>query len=91
MCKSSPDIIRHMTANADKPPPHKTRRVVFMIDEELTIRAIRKSRQFGSLAAVVRALLRAWVEGRITLTPDSIARENERALRQKTVDKSSGE
>jgi len=69
--------------DAEKTPPRKNQRLDMLIDEELAARAIRKSRQFGSLAAVVRALLRAWVEGQIILHPDAIARENERAKRTK--------
>ena len=71
-----------MPHDTEKTPPRKSQRLDMLIDEELAVRAIRKSRQFGSLAAVVRALLRAWVEGHIVLHPDAIGRENERAKRK---------
>lgn len=69
-------------------PPFKAKKIEIRVDSELAKRAQQKALRYGGLSAVVRALLRQWVErDAITLTEDDIARENERAPKDKPKQK----
>lgn len=63
----------------------KDRQLIIRIESELAEAAHRKALQHGGLSAVVRALLRLWVEKNI-VTPEEIARANERAPRRSKDD-----
>jgi len=65
----------------EKPP--KEEKLQIRIDVELARRARKKALRYGGLSAVVRALLRAWLERDDLIAWDAIARENERASKRK--------
>ena len=72
---------------AKKPPPReappgKEEQIKVRLDSDLVARAKQKALRYGGLSAVVRALLRAWVE-RDIITWDDIAVENLRAAKRK--------
>jgi Arc/MetJ-type ribon-helix-helix transcriptional regulator len=63
-------------------PPGKDEEIKVKLDSELAAQAKQKALRYGGLSAVVRALLRAWVE-RDIIEWDDIAVENLRAAKRK--------
>ena len=63
-------------------PPGKGEEIKIRIDSALVAQAKQKALRYGGLSAVVRALLRAWVE-RDIIEWDDIAVENLRAAKRK--------
>lgn len=71
---------------AKKPPPReappgKDEEIKVKLDSDLAARAKQKALRYGGLSAVVRALLRAWIE-RDIIADDDIAVENLRAAKR---------
>jgi hypothetical protein len=64
------------------PPVGKDEEIKVRIDSALASQAKQKATRYGGLSAVVRALLRAWVE-RDIIGWDDIAVENLRAAKRK--------
>ena len=63
------------------PAKPKDKKLIIRIESDLAETAQRKALQHGGLSAVVRALIRLWVEKDI-VSAEEIARANERAKRK---------
>jgi hypothetical protein len=57
------------------PPPAKQVKFQIRLDADLADKAIDKAAPMGGLSAVVRAMLRRWVESGIEIAQDDVVRE----------------
>ena len=62
-------------------PKHKDERIEVRVDPDLKRRALKKAKKYGGLGAVLRALLRLWLDG--SIDPDLIKPEKRRAPKRK--------
>ena len=65
----------------EEPPKHKDAKFELRLDPELKKAALIKARKHGGLSAVLRALLRLWMDEQID--PELIGQEHRRAPKRK--------